>query len=462
MLKKLLFIKIAAILSLCSFGAKAQTALPDFTVMVENLMPTVVNITTEVDRTTVEQEELELLDGTSKSSKHTPAGSGFVISADGFIVTNKHVIDEAVSIKATTYDNRTYDAKIIGIDEKTDIALLKISPKTPLKPVVFGDSDKTKVGEWVLAIGNPFGLGGSVTKGIISAKSRDIDSGNYDDFLQTDASINRGNSGGPMFNMNEEIIGINSAIFSTNGGSMGIGFAIPINLAKWVIEQLKAHGEVKRGWIGVKVQPNNSEISTSLGLKEGQGIIISGFSENAPAQKAGLAVGDVILSFDGTEIDNTKSLSRLVAETKIGKTVKVEIWRNKQKISLNMTIEGMPIESKKEDDKPVVQQESREQSFIPELGINLVLVDEEMTLKYGLTKNVSGLVVTNVVENSDAANKGIVVGDVIVKIDKKDLFSIDDMKKYVADAKRENNRPVLLLVQSKDTVNFVALKLKKQ
>ena len=456
-----IFFILLTFLSLHPFGVKAQTALPDFTVMVENLMPTVVNITTEIDRTTIEQENLELLSAENSEPKHTPAGSGFIVSKDGYIVTNKHVIDDAVSIKATTYDNKTYDAKIIGIDEKTDIALLKISPKTELRPVVFGDSEKTKVGEWVLAIGNPFGLGGSVTKGIISAKSRDIDSGNYDDFIQTDASINRGNSGGPMFNMNGEIIGINSAIFSTNGGSMGIGFAIPINLSKWVIAQLKANGEVKRGWIGVKIQQNNPEISLSLGLKENQGIIVSGFSEKAPAQKAGLVVGDVILSFDGTEIDNTKSLSRLVAETKIGKIVKVDIWRNKKRLSVNMLVEEMPKPLKKEEKVIIPEEEVTDVSFVPEIGLNLAPITEEMTAKYGLSKNATGLVITNVAENYDASSKGLIVGDVIVKVDKKDLFSVGDMKKYIAEAKRENNRPILLLVQSRDIVNFVALKLKK-
>ncbi|MDD4556754.1 MAG: Do family serine endopeptidase [Alphaproteobacteria bacterium] len=456
-----LFVVIFSLLCLCSFGAKAQTALPDFTVMVENLMPTVVNITTEIDRTTVEQEEMELLNEATQESKHTPAGSGFIISQDGYVVTNKHVIDDAVSIKATTYDNKTYDAKIIGIDEKTDIALLKILPQSTLKPVVFGDSDNTKVGEWVLAIGNPFGLGGSVTKGIISAKSRDIESGNYDDFLQTDASINRGNSGGPMFNMNEEIIGINSAIFSTTGGSMGIGFAIPINLAKWVIEQLKENGEVKRGWIGVKIQANNSQIALSLGLKENQGIIISGFSESAPAQKAGLMAGDVILSFDGVEIDNTKSLSRLVAETKIGKKVKVDYWRGKKRFSTMMLVEEMPKVSKKEE-KKISETTEQDLSFIKELGISLAVIDDEKISQYALPKDVKGLVITQVISQSDAANKGLIAGDVIVKIDKKDLFTLEDMKKNISDAKRENNRPILLLVQSKETVNFVALKLRKE
>ena len=294
---------------------------PSFADLAERLIPSVVNISTLHSPENEEENDTDFQSGTpgidrffnQKGNNQVSLGSGFVLSEDGYIITNNHVIDQAEEISVILSDNTKIEAELIGRDMKTDIALIKINTDKKLIPVVFGDSDKIRVGDWVLAIGNPFGLGGSVTAGIVSAKSRDIESGPYDNFIQTDASINQGSSGGPMFNMNGEVIGINSAIFSTTGASMGIGFAIPVNLAKWVVSQLKNTGEVKRGWLGIKIQPNTPEIASSLGLSSEAGALVSGLSENSPAQKSGIKAGDIILDFDGHKIDNTKKLSRLAA-----------------------------------------------------------------------------------------------------------------------------------------------------
>ena len=342
---------------------------------------------------------------------------------------------------------------------KTDIALIKINTDKKLIPVVFGDSDKIRVGDWVLAIGNPFGLGGSVTAGIVSAKSRDIESGPYDNFIQTDASINQGSSGGPMFNMNGEVIGINSAIFSTTGASMGIGFAIPVNLAKWVVSQLKNTGEVKRGWLGIKIQPNTPEIASSLGLSSEAGALVSGLSENSPAQKSGIKAGDIILDFDGHKIDNTKNLSRLAAETPIGKKVSVTLWRDKKELKIPVLIEQMPEdvpESKKTEAKqPAVE---GNEVLIEGFGITVTEMSPETIDKYSLNPEIKGIVITGVRSGSDAEQKGLKKGNVIVKIDKKDVFGINNVLQFVDEAKRENNRPVLLLIQDNETVHFAAIK----
>ena len=308
------------------FSGEAGAQFPSFADLAEKLTPSVVNISS------FSQSETENGEGNTPLSESL--GSGFIIDGNGYIITNNHVVDKAESISITLSDNTKTEARVIGKDPKTDLALIKIETKRPLNAVKFGDSDKIRVGDWVLAIGNPFGLGSSVTAGIVSAKSRDIESGPYDSFIQTDASINQGNSGGPMFNLQGEVIGISSAIFSTTGASQGVGFAIPANLAGWVISQLKEHGEVKRGWIGIKIQPNTPEIADSLGISANQGVVVSGVTEQGPAQKAGLQAGDIVLSFNRQPIDNTKNLSRLIAETKIGTPAPIEIWRSGQKQTL--------------------------------------------------------------------------------------------------------------------------------
>ncbi len=436
------------------FSGEAGAQFPSFADLAEKLTPSVVNISS------FSQSETENGEGNTPLSESL--GSGFIIDGNGYIITNNHVVDKAESISITLSDNTKTEARVIGKDPKTDLALIKIETKRPLNAVKFGDSDKIRVGDWVLAIGNPFGLGSSVTAGIVSAKSRDIESGPYDSFIQTDASINQGNSGGPMFNLQGEVIGISSAIFSTTGASQGVGFAIPANLAGWVISQLKEHGEVKRGWIGIKIQPNTPEIADSLGISANQGVVVSGVTEQGPAQKAGLQAGDIVLSFNRQPIDNTKNLSRLIAETKIGTPAPIEIWRSGQKQTLTVPIELMPEETPlsaaKETASDAAETPDNGES-LNIIGFTVKEISPELAEHYKLAPSTSGVVVTDILPNSDASRKGIKIGDIIVKIDKRNIIGESAFHEYVNDARRENNRPVLLAIQGQEALHFVAVKL---
>lgn len=436
------------------FSGEAGAQFPSFADLAEKLTPSVVNISS------FSQSETENGEGNTPLSESL--GSGFIIDGNGYIITNNHVVDKAESISITLSDNTKTEARVIGKDPKTDLALIKIETKRPLNAVKFGDSDKIRVGDWVLAIGNPFGLGSSVTAGIVSAKSRDIESGPYDSFIQTDASINQGNSGGPMFNLQGEVIGISSAIFSTTGASQGVGFAIPANLAGWVISQLKEHGEVKRGWIGIKIQPNTPEIADSLGISANQGVVVSGVTEQGPAQKAGLQAGDIVLSFNRQPIDNTKNLSRLIAETKIGTPAPIEIWRSGQKQTLTVPIELMPEETPlsaaKETASDAAETPDNGES-LNIIGFTVKEISPELAERYKLAPSTSGVVVTDILPNSDASCKGIKIGDIIVKIDKRNIIGESAFHEYVNDARRENNRPVLLAIQGQEALHFVAVKL---
>lgn len=436
------------------FSDEAGAQFPSFADLAEKLTPSVVNISS------FSQSETENGEGNTPLSESL--GSGFIIDGNGYIITNNHVVDKAESISITLSDNTKTEARVIGKDPKTDLALIKIETKRPLNAVKFGDSDKIRVGDWVLAIGNPFGLGSSVTAGIVSAKSRDIESGPYDSFIQTDASINQGNSGGPMFNLQGEVIGISSAIFSTTGASQGVGFAIPANLAGWVISQLKEHGEVKRGWIGIKIQPNTPEIADSLGISANQGVVVSGVTEQGPAQKAGLQAGDIVLSFNRQPIDNTKNLSRLIAETKIGTPAPIEIWRSGQKQTLTVPIELMPEETPlsaaKETASDAAETPDNGES-LNIIGFTVKEISPELAERYKMAPSTSGVVVTDILPNSDASRKGIKIGDIIVKIDKRNIIGESAFHEYVNDARRENNRPVLLAIQGQEALHFVAVKL---
>lgn len=436
------------------FAAEAGAQFSSFADLAEKLTPSVVNISS------FSQSETENGEGNTPLSESL--GSGFIIDGNGYIITNNHVVDKAESISVTLSDNTKTEARVIGKDPKTDLALIKIETNRPLNAVKFGDSDKIRVGDWVLAIGNPFGLGSSVTAGIVSAKSRDIESGPYDSFIQTDASINQGNSGGPMFNLQGEVIGISSAIFSTTGASQGVGFAIPANLAGWVISQLKEHGEVKRGWIGIKIQPNTPEIADSLGISANQGVVVSGVTEQGPAQKAGLQAGDIVLSFNRQPIDNTKNLSRLIAETKIGTPAPIEIWRSGQKQTLTVPIELMPEETPlsaaKETASDAAETPDNGES-LNIIGFTVKEISPELAERYKLAPSTSGVVVTDILPNSDASRKGIKIGDIIVKIDKRNIIGESAFHEYVNDARRENNRPVLLAIQGQEALHFVAVKL---
>lgn len=444
----------ALFIAFLGFSGEAGAQFPSFADLAEKLTPSVVNISS------FSQSETENGEGNTPLSESL--GSGFIIDGNGYIITNNHVVDKAESISITLSDNTKTEARVIGKDPKTDLALIKIETKRPLNAVKFGDSDKIRVGDWVLAIGNPFGLGSSVTAGIVSAKSRDIESGPYDSFIQTDASINQGNSGGPMFNLQGEVIGISSAIFSTTGASQGVGFAIPANLAGWVISQLKEHGEVKRGWIGIKIQPNTPEIADSLGISANQGVVVSGVTEQGPAQKAGLQAGDIVLSFNRQPIDNTKNLSRLIAETKIGTPAPIEIWRSGQKQTLTVPIELMPEETPlsaaKETASDAAETPDNGES-LNIIGFTVKEISPELAERYKLAPSTSGVVVTDILPNSDASRKGIKIGDIIVKIDKRNIIGESAFHEYVNDARRENNRPVLLAIQGQEALHFVAVKL---
>lgn len=464
--------KVRFLLSLCLLLtpgiSRAQTvALPSFADLVERLSPSVVNIST-TPRTDLPENGNAMLDGTapltndifgSGAAGHIALGSGFVLDTEGYILTNNHVIENASEITVILHDNTPLAAVVIGTDRKTDLALIKVDTNKPLTPVKFGDSDKIRVGDWILAIGNPFGLGGSVTAGIVSAKSRDIAAGPYDNFIQTDASINQGSSGGPMFNLHGEVIGINTAIFSTTGGSMGIGFAIPANLAHFVIKQLKENGKVTRGWIGVKIQPNAADIAASLNLPEKHGIVISGVNEDSTAKQAGIEAGDIILDIDGQKVGNTQSFSRLIAETPIGRTIKTTVWRNGQR--LHKTIKIAPMPEPAPTPAPVPQplaQQPETDDFAP-LGLKLSNIDENVLDKYHLPQQNKGIAVTAVLPDSDAEKKGLKPGNIIIKIDKKDVFNLEDARNCIADAILENRRPVLLSVlDGNNNMHFVAVK----
>lgn len=391
-------------------------------------------------------------------------GSGFVINAaEGYIVTNNHVVADAQSIKVILQDDTNLDARIVGRDEKTDLAIIKVDPKGHhLVAVPWGDSDVMRVGDWIIAIGNPFGLGGTVTQGIISARARDIQSGPYDDYLQTDASINRGNSGGPMFNLRGEVVGINSSIFSPTGGSIGIGFAIPANLAKSVINQLIEFGRTKRGWLGVRIQAVTQDIADSLNLGVPRGALIASVSSDGPAAKGGIEAGDIVLMFDNKPIEEMRRLPRIVAETPVGSTVPVKVWRRGEIKEVTITVaeleqaeeEGLtkdPANAEQEKPAPVAEAKIH--------GLSLSTLTPELRAQYELPENVNGVVITAVEDDSPAADKGIEAGDVVVEANQNELKAPDDLVKHFNEVKEAGRKSIFLLVARKDDLRFVALPL---
>ncbi len=443
-----------------SIPAQAQHTFPSFADLVEKTQPSVVNISTvklpeQSEDADIPQAE-EFLQ--QKNPQQVSLGSGFIIDEGGFIVTNNHVIDGAKEITVTTADNQHFDATVVGTDAKTDIALIKINGDKNFQALSLGDSDAIRVGDWILAIGNPFGLGGSVSAGIISAKSRDIESGPYDNFIQTDASINQGSSGGPMLNLNGEVIGVSTAIFSTSGGNMGIGFATPINQIKFVLKNLKEKGLVERGWIGLKIQPNTEDIAGSLNQQSAKGVVVSAVTQESPAAKAGIEAGDIILAFAGQSVDNARDFSRLVAETAIGQKAEIKLWKDKKEQLVFVDIDKMP------EEKQVVQVKTpvkAEQDGFNELGLKLAEVSPDIINAYQLQPQQQGLVVEDVKTDSDAELKGVKKGVVITHLDKKPVFDINDVETYIAEAKAENNRPVLLLIEENNVPHYAAIKLEK-
>ncbi len=394
--------------------------------------------------------------------KVSSLGSGFVIDSTGLVVTNNHVIEGADEIIINFIDGTKLKVtKILGHDPKTDLALLKVEPKEPLKAVSFGDSSKMRVGDWVMAIGNPFGLGGSVTVGIISATKRDINAGPYDDFLQTDAAINRGNSGGPLFNMEGQVIGVYTAIISPTGGSIGIGFAVPSNSAVQVLDQLKQYGETRRGWLGVHVQNVTEELAESLVLNEPSGALVAKVSPNSPAAAAGLKPSDVILRFDGRVIANMRDLPRAVAATPIGRDVPLELLRQGQNVEVKVTVGRLP-ESEEED---VAAEEAEvEDEFAPDLaqekllGLSIAPLTDELRKQYGIGTSVEGVVITQVTPDSPAAQKQVKPGDVIVEVTQEKVKQPQDVLARLLAVKRSGRRTVLLLLSdAKGELRFVAV-----
>ncbi|MBK67454.1 MAG: serine protease [Rickettsiales bacterium] len=393
-------------------------------------------------------------------------GSGFIIDAEkGYIVTNNHVIDGADEIKVTLHDDTTLDAKIIGSDDKTDVALIQVETDHPLKAVPWGSSDDMRVGEWIIAIGNPFGLGGTVTTGIISARQRDINAGPYDDFIQTDASINRGNSGGPMFNMNGEVIGINTAIFSPTGGSVGIGFAIPSQMAKSVVKQLVEFGRTRRGWLGVQIQTVTEDIAESLELEKAQGALVANVTKDSPADKAGYKAGDVILTFDGHEIDQMKSLPRIVAETEIDKTVKSVVWRDGKKQTLNVKVGELDVEEDKPEasaeEEPKEQKKTKEAVSLSKLGLKVKDIEAQDRMKYDLSDELEGVLIVDVDRSYQAARKRVGAGAVVTEFNQKKVKSATDLEKAYEKAVKDGKKTVLLLIDQAGMTRFVALKLEE-
>jgi serine protease Do len=396
-----------------------------------------------------------------KPRKSTSLGSGFIIDATGYVVTNNHVIADADEITVILHDDTHLKAEVLGRDTKTDVAVLKVKTDKKLVAASWGDSDKSRVGDWVLAIGNPFGLGGSVTAGILSARQRDINSGPYDDFLQTDASINRGNSGGPMFNMDGQVIGIATAIYSPSGGSIGIGFAIPSNLAKEIAAELISAPDhiVRRGWLGVRIQAVTDEIAESLGLDKPRGALVASVNDNGPAQAGGIQPGDVILSFDGKPVNDMKHLPRLVAETSVGKTVPVGVWRKRKTETLQVSVgrldETEPVSAKETPkNKPLKEN----LSTVTTLGLTLSNVTTELKEKFSLADE-KGVVVVDVAKDSPAAEKGLKPGDVIMEASQEEIKSAGQVVGKIDDAKKAGRKSILLLVERQGDLRFIALRL---
>jgi len=466
---------LCALLALGAAPLAARPAPDSFADLAAKLLPTVVNIATSQTLKAPPRTQLpnvppgspledlfkNFLGPDGEKPRHvTSLGSGFIIDPAGFIVTNNHVIDNSDQVTITLYDGTSLPAKIVGRDTKTDLALLKVVPKKPLPATHFGDSDKIRIGDWVMAIGDPFGLGSTVTAGIVSARNRDINAGPYDDFIQTDAPINRGNSGGPLFDMDGNVMGINSAIFSPSGGSVGIGFAIPANLAKDVVAQLKQFGVARRGWIGVRIQQVTDEIAQGMGLPNSQGALVADVTRDGPAQKAGLQNGDVVINFDNKPIGDSKLLPRVVAATPIGKTVNIDVLRKGRKQSYRIVIakleEGPPDKPGKKLPPPTPP---KAKSKLSQLGLTVVALDENTRAKYKLAGSIQGVVVSAVDPASPAADKNFRPGDVIVEAQNQPVKTPADLEARVdADAKAGKKAELMLVNRNGDTT-YVGLRL---
>ncbi|WP_454625798.1 Do family serine endopeptidase [Bradyrhizobium cenepequi] len=397
--------------------------------------------------------------GEFQPRKTSSLGSGFIVDTAGIVVTNNHVIADADEINVILNDGTKVKAELVGVDKKTDLAVLKFKPPKPLTAVKFGDSDKLRLGEWVIAIGNPFSLGGSVTAGIVSARNRDISQGPYDSYIQTDAAINRGNSGGPLFNLDGEVIGVNTLIISPTGGSIGLGFAVPSKTVAAVVDQLQKYGELRRGWLGVRIQQVTDEIADSLNVKPARGALIAGVDDKGPAKPAGIEPGDVVVKFDGKDVKDPKDLSRVVADTAVGKEVDVVVIRKGNEETKRVTLGRLEDTEKVQQANAKTKDEPAEKPVTQKaLGLDLAALSKDLRTKYKIKDSVKGVIITGVDGTSDAAEKRLSAGDVIVEVAQEAVASAADIKKRVDQLKKDGKKSILLLVSNGDgELRFVAL-----
>jgi serine protease Do len=451
-----------------SIQSNSKSVPASFADLAERLMPSVVNIsTTQTVKTTSNPfpfqfppgspfEDMFKEFGTPQERKSSALGSGFIIDEKGIVVTNNHVIQNAEDIIVRVNGDKDYKAKVIGADPLSDIAVLQLETKDKFTPVSFGDSDKARIGDWVIAIGNPFGLGGTVTSGIISARNRSIGLSRYEDYIQTDASINSGNSGGPLFDMNGDVIGINTAILGRNG-SIGIGFSIPANDAKIVIEQLIEFGETKRGWLGVRIQDVTQEIADVEKLDKPRGALVASVAENSPSEKGGIKAGDIILEFNGVRINQMKELPTIVAKTKVGTKVKVKVWRNKKEITKTILLGRLETSDDfKVNDK---QTEAPKDIIIDDLKITVRKLTREDIRTRKLPNQTSGLVVTKIGNTSPLKNS-IEVNSVIVEAQKIKIKNAKDLQRIVKDVLKSNQKTILLAIfNNQNQRRYIGVKL---
>lgn len=480
-----IFIKIVivfylSLISLVNSNSINAKEIPDFSELAEELIPAVVSVSVMISRETINQPRAPQFPpgspfeeffkdfferrGVPRNSpprqnrrSESAMGSGFIINKNkGYIVTNNHVIANASSITVVLHDGTSLQAKLVGTDAKTDLALLQVKTDIELTEVDWGNSNKIKVGNWAMAIGNPFGLVNTVTLGIVSAIARDINAGPFDDFIQTDAPINRGNSGGPLFNLDGEVIGVNTAIYSPSGGSVGIGFAIPSELAKNIVSQLEDYGKTIRGWLGVRIQAVTPDLAESLGLEKAYGALVASTIPNSPAEKAGILAGDIVLQFNKNEVTEMRKLPRLVADSKVNKEVEVIVWRDEKELALKVTIAEMKEEEMAKAEN-TGKKNLEEEGYIEDLGIKVSTITEDIRLRQNIPDEVYGLLITGIDQNTDAERKGIRPGDIIQEVDRIPVRKIDDFKKIISQVKSKR-KGVLLLVNRQGNIIFTAVK----
>ena len=467
-MKKIKFIFLTIILTFSfSIQSNSKTVPASFADLAERLMPSVVNISTTQTVTTTTNpfpfqfppgspfEDMFKEFGTPQERQSTALGSGFIIDQKGIVVTNNHVIQDAEDIIVRVNGDKEFKAKVIGADPLSDIAVLQLDTKEKFTPVKFGDSDKARIGDWVIAIGNPFGLGGTVTSGIISARNRSIGLSRYEDYIQTDASINSGNSGGPLFDMNGDVIGINTAILGRNG-SIGIGFSIPSNSAKIVIDQLIEFGETKRGWLGVRIQDVTKEIADVEKLDEPRGALVASVAPNSPSEKAGVKAGDIILEFNGEKIQEMKQLPIIVARTEVGKNVKVKIWRDKKESTKIIKLGRLETS---EDFKVTEKSKPQKELVIENLKISVRELTKDDIKNRNLPNQTSGLVITKI-ENDSPLINSVDVNSIILEAQKKKIKSVNDLNQAIKKVLNSNQKTILLVIyNSQNQRRYIGVKL---